>query len=133
MTLKDDEREAMRKLYMEKAHEALQEARLGFEAQHLNLTVSRSYYSMFYAAQSALIADGAAGIRTHEGVNNKFSDLFVKTGKFPKEIFRTMGNAETNRYKADYDPEIKFSPQEAEEHLEKAETFVDAVEKMYIL
>jgi uncharacterized protein (UPF0332 family) len=54
MTLHDDEREAMSRLYMDKAFEALLEARDNQE-QHPNVAITRAYYSMFYAAQSALL------------------------------------------------------------------------------
>jgi uncharacterized protein (UPF0332 family) len=87
MTLQDDECEAMSQLYMDKAYEALQEARDN-QGQHPNpnVAVTRAYYSMFYAAQGALIADGVVGLRRHEGVNSSFGQHFVKTGKFPREI-----------------------------------------------
>jgi uncharacterized protein (UPF0332 family) len=129
MTLRDDEREAMSRLYMDKACEALQEARDN-QGQHPNVAVTRAYYSMFYAAQSALVADGVAGLRRHEGVNSNFGNLFVKMGKFPKEVARTMGEAENDRYKADYAPGIQFTSLDAGKHIDNAEKFVDSVKKM---
>jgi uncharacterized protein (UPF0332 family) len=129
MTLRDDEREAMSRLYMDKAYEALREAR-DTQEQHSNVAVARSYYSMFYAAQSALVAGGVAGLRRHEGVNSNFGKLFVKTGKFPKEVARAMGEAENDRYKADYDPGIKFTSLDAEKHIENAKKFVSSVKEM---
>jgi uncharacterized protein (UPF0332 family) len=131
MTLRDDEREAMSQLYIDKACEALQEAKDNHE-QHPNVAVTRAYYSMFYAAQSALIADGVAGLRRHEGVNSNFGEHFVKTKKFPKEVARMMGEAENARYKADYNPGTKFSPQDAGKYLGNAEKFVDSVKKMML-
>jgi uncharacterized protein (UPF0332 family) len=129
MTLQDDEREAMSRLYMDRAYEALQEAKDTRE-QHPNVAVTRAYYSMFYAAQSALTANGVVGLRRHEGVNSSFGEHFVKTGKFPKEISRIMGKAENDRYEADYNPRTKFSPQDVAPHIENAEKFVDSVKKM---
>ena len=109
MTLKNEARLEMSRLYMDKAREAICEARENKD-RFPNLSVVRAYYSMFYAAQSALVVHGIDGLRRHEGVNSKFGQLFVKTGKFPKEIFTLMGQAETNRYVADYNPNVKFSP-----------------------
>jgi uncharacterized protein (UPF0332 family) len=129
MTLPDDERKAMSQLYMNKACEALQEAK-DTQEQHPNVSVARAYYSMFYAAQSALVANGIAGLRRHEGVNSNFGEHFVKSGKFPKEVARLMGDAENARYKADYSPEIKFTPQNAKKYIDNAEKFVDSVKKM---
>jgi uncharacterized protein (UPF0332 family) len=129
MTLPDDERKAMSKLYMDKECEDLQEARDN-QKQHPNVSVTRAYYSMFYAAQSALVAHGIAGLRRHEGVNSNFGEHFVKSRKFPKEVAKLMGDAENARYKADYSPEIKFAPQNAKKYIDNAEKFVDSVKKM---
>jgi uncharacterized protein (UPF0332 family) len=131
MTLQNEERLEMSKLYIEKAREAIQEAKVN-EAHFPNLSVVRAYYSMFYAAQSALVVRGIEGLRRHEGVNSKFGQIFVKEGKFPKEIFTLMGQAETNRYAADYNLKVKFSSLDAKIHIENAERFVDAVEKMLL-
>ena len=129
MTLKDNEREEMSKLYMEKACETLQEAKDKKE-QYPNSSITRAYYSMFHAAHSAFMADGVVAVKSHEGVNNRFAEIFVKTGRFPKEIFKMMGETERNRYKAEYNPKVRFSTQEAEKYIENAEKFVEAVEKM---
>ena len=129
MTLNEIQRQEMSKLYMMKAHDALQTAKDDKNA-HPNSSISRCYYSMFYAAQSLLILEGYAGLHRHEGVNVKFSDLFVKTGEFPKEVFRTMGNLEQSRYKADYDPRANFTSKEADEYINSAEVFINNVEKI---
>jgi uncharacterized protein (UPF0332 family) len=46
--------------------------------------VSRTYYSMFYMTQACLLSQGVT-VSSHNGTNQKFSELFVKTGIFPKE------------------------------------------------
>ena len=128
MTLKDEERKELIKLYMDNAREALHAA--GYNKERFSkIAVDRAYYSMFYAAHSSLLAEGIKP-KTHEGVNNLFSDAFVKTGKFPKEIFKTMGTLENKSYKAEYDPKTKFPLQEVEKYIKQAEIFVDTVEKM---
>ena len=129
MTLQDSERQTLSKLYMEKAQRALIDSEINSNSSP-SLSVSRAYYSMFYAAQSALVQEGIAGLRRHEGVNNKFSDLFVKNGSFPNDLFRMMGRLEQARYRADYDPTAIISAQEAEESTEGARKFVAAVEHM---
>ena len=131
MTLNEKERQEMSKLYMMKAQEALQTAK-DYKNEHPDSSVSRSYYSMFYAAQSLLVLEGIVGLHRHEGVNVKFSDSFVKTGEFPKEIFRMMSNLEQSRYKADYDPMANFSTKEADEYINSADIFVKTIEEMRI-
>lgn len=115
--------------YIMKAHDALQTAKDN-KNEHPNSSVSRSYYSMFYAAQSLLVLEGIVGLHRHEGVNVKFSDAFVKTGEFPKEIFRMMSNLEQSRYKADYDPRTSFTTKEAEEYINSSEIFINCIEKI---
>ena len=129
MTLQDDERQILSNLYMEKAQKSLA---VSEEQKNSNpdISISRAYYSMFYAAQGALIQEGAVAIRKHEGVNNKFSKHFVKSGEFPKDIFRMMGRLEQDRYEADYNPRKAFSPEQAEKSIENARKFVGAVAEM---
>ena len=57
MTLRDDERQMLSKLYMEKAQEALTVSEEQVQS-HPDLSVSRACYGMFYAAQSALVQEG---------------------------------------------------------------------------
>jgi uncharacterized protein (UPF0332 family) len=129
MTLNETERLQMSKLYIAKADEAIQEANDN-KNDHPNLSVSRSYYCMFYAAQSLLVLEGVSGLHRHEGVNVKFSDLFVKTGEFPKDVFKSMGRIEQDRYEADYNPKATFTPDKAEKHIDCAGIFIDNVKKL---
>jgi len=120
----------MSKIYMKNAYEALQEAEYN-KNQFPKASIRRAYYSMFYAAHSALITEGIEA-KSHEGVNNLFAEKFVKTEKFPKKIFKTLGRMEADRYDADYDPIVEFSLQDAEKHIEYAEIFVNTVKQMLI-
>jgi acyl-CoA synthetase (AMP-forming)/AMP-acid ligase II/uncharacterized protein (UPF0332 family) len=129
MTLNNAERQEMSKLYMIKTHEALQDAKNNKNSSP-NLSVSRSYYSIFYAAQGLLVLEEVTGLHRHEGVNVRFSELFVKTGEFRKDVFKIMGQIEQDRYKADYNPKITFTAEKAEEHINNAEIFINSVEKM---
>jgi uncharacterized protein (UPF0332 family) len=129
MALNEMERQQMSKLYIAKAYEAIQEA-IDNKDKHPDLSVSRTYYCMFYAAQSLLILEGITELHRHEGVNVKFSELFVKTGEFPKEVYKTMGRIEQDRYEADYDPKVTFTTENAEERIKSAEVFVIYVEKL---
>lgn len=117
------------KRFAKKSDIALQTARFIKEVDPNN-SVTRSYYSMYYSARSALIVNGYPDVTRHEGINNVFSNIFVKTGRFPKEVFRLMGRIEHDRYDADYDSSVDFSTQEAEKRIEDAELFVETVAAM---
>lgn len=43
---------------LERAHEALEEARLLLDAEHANAAANRLYYACFYAVQALLLAEG---------------------------------------------------------------------------
>lgn len=129
MTLGRDERNEMSRLYMKKAHDALRAAKTNV-IEFPDVAVSRAYYSMFYAAQSLLVLHGIEGLHRHEGVNNKFAEFFVKTGKVPKEIFKTMGRLEQYRYKADYDPSATFESEDIEKYIHNSEIFINTVEEI---
>ena len=85
---------------------------------------------MFFAASGILALKGVKGIKTHQEVMDKFEELFVKTGLLEEELGRELERAENLGHKADYDPNITFSHQEAQEQIEKAEHFLSAVERV---
>ncbi|NLL36356.1 MAG: HEPN domain-containing protein [Fretibacterium sp.] len=129
MMLKHDERDVMVKLYMEKSMKALRSAKNTLEDDPDN-SINRSYYSMFYAAQGALVAKGFSDFRKHQTVISKFGEIFVKTGFLDKELGKNIKRVENLRYRADYNPKINFSSEEAREQVERAEQFVSAVNKL---
>ena len=129
MALRSNEHEDMSKLCMEKTRMALRAAKIIKEEDPDNC-VTLAYYGMFHAAHSALLAEGVLSVKSHEDVNNKFSEIFVRTGKFPKEIFNMMEDAGRSHHKAEFDPKVRFSLSEAEKHIENADEFWGYVEKM---
>jgi uncharacterized protein (UPF0332 family) len=126
MTLNTDDRNNLVNLFTEKAHRALKDAQAEISP---DLSVNRSYYAMYYAAQAILLLNGYE-VKTHKGVNSEFSKYFVKTGQIPKEIFKSLGRAENDRYKADYHPKSGISDEEAHEHLKNAVAFVSMIENL---
>ena len=129
MTVKGNEHEEMSKLCMGKTRMALRTARIIKEEDPDN-AVTLAYYGMFHAAHGALLAEGVLSVKSHEEVNNKFSEIFVRTGKLPREIFNMMEEAWRDHHKAEYDPKVKFSLQEANKHIENADEFWGNVEKL---
>lgn len=127
MTLKGNEREVVVRLFFEKARKALNSARNNVETDPDN-AINRAYYSMFYAAQGALLFKGVGDLKKHQGVISKFGELFIKTGLLAKELGKNMRRIENLRYDADYDPQVCFSPEKAQEQVERAEQFLCAVE-----
>jgi uncharacterized protein (UPF0332 family) len=126
MTLNTDDRDTLVNLFTEKAHRALEDAQAEISS---DFSVNRSYYAMYYAAQAILLLNEIE-VKTHKGVNSEFSRYFVKTGQISKEIFKSLGRAENDRYKADYHPKSGISDEEAQEHLKNAILFVRTIENL---
>ncbi len=61
---------------IDRAHEALEDAKLLAENERWNTTVNRLYYASFYAIIALLIKNGIE-TRTHDGVRTQFGLQFV--------------------------------------------------------
>ena len=63
--------------------------------------------------------------KRHQTARAKFSELFVKTGRFSVESSRIVGNSFAARQSADYDMEFYLSEAEAQLLADDARTFHD--------
>lgn len=115
-------------LYLKRAREALQQARDNIDLGHHNVTASRAYYAMFYAA-SALLASQGISRSKHSGVHSAFGEYFVKAGLVETEYAKMLGHAFDSRLDSDYD--ITFTAERAlvEDMLRDAHRFVDRAEE----
>ena len=110
---------------MERARRNLVIARrLSEEGDH-DVSASRAYYTMFYAAEATLLSNGMARSR-HRGVMSAFNEFFVHTGLLPANLASSVDAAFEQRNAADYGPS-PFPQETAEAILKDAEEFVDAV------
>ena len=111
------------------ALEELDIAKLLLEREHYRTSISRSYYSMYYAAQSLLLSQNI-DTSTHKGLIRLFSLHFVKIGKLSPEWSNTLKEAYDLRQLSDYDADFTGTLAEAETILEKAKDFIVEVEKI---
>jgi uncharacterized protein (UPF0332 family) len=111
------------------ALEELDIAKLLLEREHYRTSISRSYYSMYYAAQSLLLSQNI-DTSTHKGLIRLFSLHFVKTGKLSPEWSNTLKEAYDLRQLSDYDADFTGTLAEAQMILEKAKAFIVEVEKV---
>ncbi len=72
---------------LQRARETLKEVGVLIENQFWNSAVNRLYYACFYAAGALLVREGVEAT-SHSGMRQKFGQLFVKTGKFDRELAR---------------------------------------------
>lgn len=68
------------KLLIKKSEEFLNDAYVLLQNNGYSSVVSRSYYSMFHAAQAMLLTENIVA-HTHKGVILNFSNIFVKTSR----------------------------------------------------
>jgi uncharacterized protein (UPF0332 family) len=81
---------------------------------------------MYYAAQ-ALLSSLGKGSSKHTGVISLFDEHFVKSGKFPRSQSRALHKAFDLRQMGDYRELIDLNQEQAEEILQSAEHFIQAV------
>jgi len=118
-----------------KSGRALKVARLALNAGDFDSAVSRSYCAMFDIARAALLRAGVTEDnlpRTHNGVIEAFRKHTVQTGQIDRQLATHLTRIESLRIKADYTgTEIELA--EAAEVVEKAELFVETVERAFAL
>lgn len=114
------------KLYLERAYDALQQAKDNLNLGYYDVVTSRAYYAMFYAA-SALLASKGMSRSKHSGVHSAFGQYFVKPGLIEPQYSRMLINAFNVRLDSDYDVKPLLNKALAEDILRDAQQFVERV------
>lgn len=109
--------------YLQKAEKKLSVAGKLFKSEDYEDAVSRAYYAVFHAAQALLLTEGEKA-DSHKGVVTLFSLLFVKTGKFNKNLGKYLANLKDNRESGDYEIFSYIDRETAGTAVEEAKEFV---------
>jgi hypothetical protein len=109
--------------YLEKAERKLKVAEKLLRSDDYEDAVSRAYYAVFHAAQALLLTEGERA-ETHKGVVTLFGLLFVKTGKFKKDLGKYLANLKDERESGDYEVFSYIDRETAETAIEEAKEFV---------
>jgi len=115
---------------MEKSKEAIRAAEILLENEMLSFSINRVYYSMFYAVQALLAADGVS-FSKHGQVKGYFNRELIKTMILPKELGQLYNKAFEYRQKFDY---VDFTVPDRElvlDYIEKSKNFHNEI-KMYL-
>ena len=115
---------------IEKAEDSLDTAELLYREKHYDVSVSRSYYAMFYPAEALLLIK-RIDFSSHKSVISLFGEHFVKTGLFKPDFGRKLNEAYKKRLKGDYSYNSVTDEDAAKKVLEWATEFVNEV-KNYI-
>jgi len=126
--MKPEQLQILIKYRMEQAYDTLKEAEILFAEKALRGTVNRTYYAMFYALLASLASE-CMGTSKHSGAISLFDREFVKSGKLPKELSKSIHIAFDRRQDGDYGDMRKIDQNIAAETIDSAKTFISEVEK----
>ena len=106
----------------ERSSEELENAKAMLETGKYKLALNRSYYSIFHGMSAVNVLDEFDSSK-HSGVIAHFNQYHVKTGDFSKEASKIIRTSSEMREHADYEDFFVASRQDAEEQVQKAQTF----------
>jgi uncharacterized protein (UPF0332 family) len=124
-----EEEKALITYRMERAQQAIIEAKTLFDGGLLNAYVNRLYYACFYAV-SALLLTKNLSTSKHSYLRSLLHREFVNTGLIPKELGKHFDLMFNNRMKGDYGDFVKFQANEVEDWLEGTQKFVTHAETL---
>ncbi len=106
---KEELKEKMSLNYQKLAEDYINGAKKNLEMGEYRIAVDTSYNACELLIKSMLIKEMDTLPKTHGGLLSKFSELFVKTGKIPKEIVAELydGLNKRNDARYVYDKEIR--------------------------
>ena len=110
------------------AKSLLDEIKDHIERGYYNTAMNRMYYACFYAVSGLLLQSEIDGVKSHEGVRQKFSQHFILTGKFPKEWGRFYSILFNNRSAADYEDFKNFDLAATQEMYPKVCAFIGLID-----
>ncbi len=92
--------------------------------------VSRAYYAVYHAVQALLLTEGEKA-ESHKGAVTLFGLLFVKTGKFERNLGKYLANLKDDRESGDYEVLSYIDKETAETAISEATEFLKAA-KLYL-
>ena len=115
--------------FLVEARERLAVARITFDSGFHGVSVSMAYYAMLYAARAALSEEDLYS-KTHSGTWHLFGQTFVETGRFDRELAADARDVLPLRIGTDYEA-LRIDTEQADEIVQLAERFLNAVEALY--
>lgn len=109
--------------------EDLDTAELLYKNNRYRPSISRAYYSMFYAAQALLIS-GGFDTSTHKGVIKLINQHFVNTGKLVPDVAKLLKSTHDLKQSGDYETDFVANQEVADQAIADAKTFIAEVRKI---
>lgn len=130
MSLKEEDRQIIVEMELEKAERTFAEQDVLRKAGLWSTLANRLYYALFHAVSALLISEGHE-VGTHKGAVIRFQQYFVKTRRFSVEDGRFYSQMQTMRENADYNCSYDVSEDEILSRIEPARQFIEKI-KQYI-
>lgn len=111
---------------LNKSQTFLRSAAVLLELEDYDSCASRAYFSMFYAAQAALLAENKK-LPEQMGIRSAFIQQFVDSGRLPERAGRVLDRSYDLMEVADYSNTYSVEQEQAERVLQEAEAFVNTV------
>lgn len=128
MSLREEEREIVVRLEMEKADSTFAENEGLVEKGYWNTLANRLYYALFHAVSAFLISDGRE-VGSHKGAAIRFHQYYVRTGIFSEDEGSFYSQMETLREKADYNCFFKVSEADVKARIEPTRQMIEKVRR----
>jgi len=111
-----------------KAEDCLSSALSEFNEGRYGFASSQAYYTVFHAMTAALLTIGKTYSK-HAGVIAGFNELFVKTGKMPKDFGAAIQRLRKDRETGDYSYEVNIDKETAKSRISDAERVLSAIKE----
>ena len=120
-------KEDLAKYRLERAKEAIEEAKLLSSTDHWNTTANRLYYGCFYATSAYLVVNGHKAF-THSGIKSSFNKELIKTKLLPTSNGLLYNKLFSIRQDADYRDYKDVTKEEIEPLIKETEGLVSQIE-----
>lgn len=114
--------------YIKVAEEKFKAAKILFENEMFDDSVSRAYYAVFHCVQAMLLSLGISA-ESHSGAKNLFGHHFVKTGKIDTKFAKYLKELKDERESGDYGVLTELSEEDAKNALTETEEFITEAKK----
>lgn len=114
---------------LERSNQSIEAARELTKDGYFDFAASRAYYAAFYAATAVLLSGGFE-FKNYSGVIVAIHQKFVKTGKLDKRHGKNLNWLFELRDIGDYGVTLHIQKQEAENAIEAAKAFLQAVNNL---
>lgn len=116
---------------LKRSYEAIEEAKLLFETDHINSYVNRLYYACFYAV-SALLLTKNISTSKHGQLRSLLHREFVKTGLISYDLGKHFDLLFNSLQKSDYFDLVEFKADDVAGWMSATNEFVIKVENIIL-